>query len=235
MAGVLVQRAYNPGGATLAFDSGQIDTFKAEHLWDYEAFIKGDLPGGRASVTANLFYNRIGNAQRDLIVPFTLPNGDTTFLDRFDNVPKASTGGAEIEFNWRQSRALTLTGGLGLLRSRIVTRHNSEGGLIGREFERAPHVTASAATDWTPTDRLRLSAQLRYHSRYFSNDLDTPAQAIRPAAIVDARAAYSFNKVTVFAYARNLFDSFRLTYLFDANSGEAEDPRMVAFGVEARF
>ena len=233
-AGLLMQQAYNPGGATIAFDTGELDTFKAESLWDYEAFVKGDL-GERISVAANLFYNDIRNAQRGVVVPFTRPDGQEDFLFRFNNVPKASTRGAELELSWRPSRTLTLSGGVGLLRSRIRSRESTDGDIIGREFERTPHLTGAGSADWTPTKRLRLSAQLRYHSRYFSDDFDSPELRIAGAAIVDARASYTVGRFTFFAYARNAFDTFHLTYLYDPDAGEAEDPRVVGFGLEGRF
>ena len=234
-AGLLVQRAYNPGGATLDIDTGGLDTFKAEHLWDYEAFVKGDLPGGHVSVEANLFVNSISNAQREVLVTVTAPNGERIFAPRFNNVPKASTRGAEVALNWHPSPTLTLSGGVGLLNTRILGGENSVGDLIGREFQGAPHLTGSAAADWMPTKRLRLSAQLHYHSRYFSDDFDTPELRIGSAAIVDARVAYTVGIFTAFASARNVFNSFHLTVLRVPNAGEADDPRMVGLGLEARF
>jgi outer membrane receptor protein involved in Fe transport len=234
-AGFLVQKAYNPGGATLDFDTGGLDTFGAEHLWDYEAFLKGDLPGGKVSIETNVFYNAIRNAQRVVAVPITTPGGTIEFTSKVNNVPKASIEGAEVEVHWRPSRGLTLRGGIGLLRTRIIGGRNSDGEIIGREFQASPHVSGSAAADWTPTRHLRLSAQLRYHGRYFSDDFDTPELRIGRAAIVDVRAAYSFHRFTVFAYARNVFDSFHVTLLADPDIAEAEDPRVVGVGLEARF
>ena len=234
-AGLMVQRAYNPGGATLDMDSGGLDSFKAEYLWDYEGFVKGDFPCGRLSVEANAFHYEIRDEQRTVLIPVIAPNGQKYFAQRFNNVPKASTGGAEIELNWHPSKTLKLSGGVGLLRTQILRTDSTDGHLIGRKFQGAPHVTGSAAIDWMATRSLRLSAQLRYHSRYFSDDFDTPELRINRAAIASARAAYSFGKFTAFAYVRNLFDSFHLTVLQDINEGEADDPRVAGMGIEARF
>jgi outer membrane receptor protein involved in Fe transport len=163
------------------------------------------------------------------------PNGEKAFVPRFNNVPKASARGAELELNWHPSNGLRLDAGIGLLRTRLVGNQNGDGGLIGREFQGSPHLTASAAADWMPVRRLRLSAQLRYHTSYFSDDFDSPELRIGPAATVDARAAYSFGQLTAFAYARNVFDSFHMIYLDDPDDGEAEDPRVVGVGLQARF
>lgn len=234
-AGVLMQRAYNPGGATIAFNTGELDSFKAERLWDYELFVKGDVARSHLSIAANLFINAVDNAQRGVLVPFVLPSGSTSFLLRYNNVPKASTRGAELDLSWHSSSALMLRGGIGLLRSRVRSARNDDGDVIGREFERSPHFTVSAAFDWNPVKPLRLSAQLRYHSRYFSDDFDTPELRIGRAAIVDVRGSYDWGKVTLFAYVRNAFDSFHLNYRFSPNEATADDPRTVGIGVEARF
>jgi iron complex outermembrane receptor protein len=236
-AGLLAQRAYNPGGATLDFDTGGLDTFRAEHLWDYEAFLKGDLPGGEVSVEANVFYNDIRDAQRSVAVPITFPDGHVEFTSKFNNVPRASTAGAELEVSWHPSPALRLDGGLGLLRTRMLSDRNSDGDRIGREFQGSPHLTASASADWMPTKRLRLATQVRYHSRFFSDDFDTPDLRVNRGTIVDARVAYSLRRLTLFGYARNLLNRFQIQYWGerDPDIVEAEDPRVLGAGIEARF
>jgi len=186
--GLLVQRAYNPGGATLALDTGETDTFGAERLWDYEAFLKGRVPRLHMTVAANVFYNDMRDAQRGVQVLFTRPGGQRDFYFRYNNVPKASTSGAELELLWNATAALTLGGGLGLLRTRILDPGPDT--TIGQEFERGPHMTGSASGNWQATKRLQLSAQMRYHGAFFSNDFETPDLRVGPAAIVDARAAY---------------------------------------------
>jgi outer membrane receptor protein involved in Fe transport len=52
---------------------------------------------------------------------------------------------------------------------------------------------------------------------------------------MDARAAYTAGRVTLFGYARNLFNDFYLTYLFSPTFGTPGDPRELGVGLEARF
>lgn len=233
-AGALVEKAYNPGGATLAFDTGELDPFDAETLWDYELFVKGRL-APRLSIVLNTFHNDIRKAQHFFALPFKLPDGTTVLVDRANNIPKVSSYGAEAELAWRAKPGLTLSGGLGLLRNRVIDA--GAGANIGREFERGPHVTGSAALDWAASKRLQLSAQLRYHSGFFSDDFGTKALRVPSAAIIDARAAYALDGITFFAYAHNALNSFRLSYVFlsDPPSASLEDPRVVGVGVEAHF
>ena len=80
-AGVLVQKAYNPGGTTLRFDIARPDNFGAESLWDYEVF--GRARFGRAvTASANLFYYQMHNAQRARD-RYRTP-GSSRFADRFN-------------------------------------------------------------------------------------------------------------------------------------------------------
>jgi outer membrane receptor protein involved in Fe transport len=95
-------------------------------------------------------------------------------------------------------------------------------------------LSAAASVDWQTLPRLRLSAQIRHHSAYFSGDGNGPGALVPPATIADARAEYRLNRVTLFAYARNLFDNFAFVER-DANLTVLEDPREVAVGIETRF
>jgi outer membrane receptor protein involved in Fe transport len=115
----------------------------------------------------------------------------------------------------------------------MASNRNNDGDLIGAQFARSPRLTASAAADWLATQRLRLSAQARYHSSYFSDDFDSPQGRVGRAMIVDARASYTMRNLTLFAYARNVFDSFHVNFWLDRDVAEADDPRMIGFGIEA--
>lgn len=232
-AGMLVERAYNPGGATIALDTGETDTFGAEFMWDYEAFLKGSIPELRLTLAANVFYNDKRDAQRLVLVPFTLPNGHPDFFVRFDNVPKAHVYGGELDMSWPAGDALTLHGSLGYLRTRVDRA--APGDQIGKEFERGPHWSGSAGADWSPAKSVHLSGLLRFHSAYSSDNFDTPELRVSSAETIDARAAYDVGRFTLFAYAHNLLDSLQLLYRYDANYAELEDPRVVGIGLDARF
>lgn len=233
VAGILVQKAYNPGGGTLIPELGEVDRFGAERLWNFEAFARGDLARGVLSFSANLFHNSIRDAQRPFTTSIPGPGGGPIFVTRFDNAPKATSRGAEVELTLHPSDRLTLRGAVGLLDTRLDDGPSPA--LEGKDFQRAPHFTGSAAVDWSPVDPLRLSAQLRHHSAYFSNDANTPELRIGKATLVDARAAYAIGPVTAFAYVRNLFDSFYLRHLFSATRAQLEEPREFGVGLVARF
>ena len=231
--GATVQRAYNPGGTTLRFDIAQPDNFEAETLWDYEIFARARLSRS-ITASANLFYYDMRGAQRARSIVIVGPGGfGVGFADLF-NVPKAHSYGLEADINWRPSSRLSSHFALGLLDTKIAKPAPEYPEFDGNQFGRSPHLTAAAAVNWDAAQRLRLSAQVRHHSSYFSDDGNAPITLIRPSTIVDARVEYRLKQVTLFAYAHNLFDNFALIER-DEDSAIPEDPRMVAVGVETRF
>jgi outer membrane receptor protein involved in Fe transport len=234
-AGLLVQRAFNPGGVTISLDTGDQDMFSAETLWSCEIFARARLAGGRLRVAANLFYNDIKDAQRPQRRTVTFPDGTEIFVTELDNAAAAESYGAELELDWRAARGLSFRAGVGLLKTRILETQVASDPTRGKAFQRSPEFTAAAAVDWRPVAPLRISAQLRHNSHYFSNDANSPALRIEGRTLVDGRAAYTAGPITLFGYVRNLFDAFYLTLLTSPNLGSVGDPREIGLGVEARF
>lgn len=233
--GVLIQRAYNPGGTTVNLASRRQDDFGVERLWNYEAFARVNFAQGRGRLAANLFYNDIEDAQRPQTIEFTGPDGLPFTTVLIDNAPSARAYGAEVELSWRATDRLSVRFGLGLLDTKIRRTLVASDPLLGKDFQRSPKFSAAAAIDWRPVDALQLSAQLRTGSDYFSDDANTPDRRIEGYTTVNARAAYTVGSVTAFAYTRNLFDNFYLTHLFSATFGTAGDPREFGIGLETRF
>ena len=231
-AGVLVQRAYNPGGFTINFDTARQEDYGQESLWSYELFGRATLLEDRLWLTANLFRNDFRNAQRAEQHAFTIPGQGTAFWFLIHNVT-AHSRGLEASLDWRATDRLRLRGGIGLLRTRIDEDASTQ--FAGKEFGRAPKFSGTGSVEWRPIDRLRLNGDVRHHSGYFSNDLNTPAFRISEATIVNARAAYDLGTITLSAYVRNLFDRFYLTSQFSSMFATAGDPREVGIGMEARF
>ena len=232
-AGLLVQRAYNPGGTTLNFETGGPELFGAERLWDFEIFARSVLGGGSVRLDANLFFNSIRDAQRTKAHLLTVPPRTLVWAE-IENAPKAWAKGLEMTATWNATRTLSLRAAIGLLRTRI-TDAGTFPDIHGKNFQRAPRFSGSAGVDWEPVEYLRISGSVRHHGRYFSDDENSPDLRIGRGTIFDARASYERGPVTFFGYARNLFDTFELRTLTTTTSGTADDPREVGVGVEARF
>ena len=232
-AGVLLQRAYNAGGTTLRFDIARPDNFEAETMWDYELFARARL-GPAITASANLFYYDLRDAQRAKEIAIIGPAGfPVGFADMF-NVPKAHSYGFEAEIDWRPGKRLTSRFSLGMLDSRIDRPPVDYPEFSGNQFGRSPHLSAAAAIDWDATSRFRISAQVRRHSSYFTDDGNRAGTLVPPSTIANARAEYRLRRITLFAYATNLFDKFAFVER-DTGFAVLEDPREVAAGIETRF
>ena len=229
-AGFLVQRAYNPGGVTLRPDVNAADTFDAETLWDYELYARASFAGGAASATANLFYYDMHDAQR--VQTYNIQG--VGLADLF-NVPKARTYGAEAQIQWHASTRFSANIGIGLLDTKIVRTDAAYASFEGNEFQRSPHFSATGSVEWRPVDRLRLSTQVRHNSGYWSDEANTEARRVSAWTRFDAQVDWDYGPVRLFGYARNIFDDFYMTSLFNPLLGTAGDPREVGVGMETRF
>jgi outer membrane receptor protein involved in Fe transport len=238
-AGLLYQRAYNPGGTTLDLRNGTAQTFGAESLWDKELFLRARLPGGALRLSLNLFDEAISNAQRPIARQLVTPRGTVGYAE-IVNAPRAYSRGAEAEIGWRPSRALAVNAAIGVLGTRITRTEPVSAALQDRRFQRAPGLTAALSLDWRPTRMLRLSGQMRHNGRYFSDDVGSAALSVGPATILDAQARWTAGRITLFGYARNAADAFHLTWRFAPIPGRAQlgtlvDKREIGAGIEARF
>ncbi len=234
--GAQVQRAYNPGGVTLDALRRITDTFDAETLWSYEGFVRLFQPSSSVSLSANVFYYDITNAQRTIQREIPSPAGVVTIAE-IDNAPAARSSGAELQAQWRPSPRFTLAGSIGLLRTRLTETLSSVDPLLGKEFQRSPHFTGSLSATWRPIDAARVTLQARHNSGYFSEDTNDPARQIDGATVIDLGTSWSRGPLTLKAYARNLFDNFYLTYLYAPSSRRATagDPREIGGSAELRF
>jgi len=238
-AGVLMQRAYNPGGVTL--DPGhhtQLD-FPPEYLWDYEGFVRADLLGGRGSLTANIFYNAMHNAQRELDFDINSPGGNVGLLQIISE-PRGRTYGAELELGLKVSPQLSVQASAGLLRTRITKGIAPNDPFLGKEFYGAPHFTAAAGVEWKPVRELSISAQAHHNSGFWGDDNNDPLFRTKGWTMADARVSWDTRHFTLFGYAQNLFNTFRvLGYSGPTDDPGVEvgltDPREIGVGIQARF
>jgi outer membrane receptor protein involved in Fe transport len=238
-AGVMVLRAYNPGGVTLNPSVFQVVLFEPEYLWDYEGFVRASALGGSLNLNANIFYNDIRHAQRTLDIEVPSPTGPVG-LQTVVNDPRARVYGAELEASFVASSTVTLRGSGGLLWTKVVKTLVPTDPILGKEFGGAPHFMGTAGVEWRPVRRLRLSALVRHSARYWGDDEETPNFRIAPVTTVDARADWNAGRFTIFGYAQNLFDKFHITGWSDLRSNPdveitTNDPREVGIGIEARF
>jgi outer membrane receptor protein involved in Fe transport len=164
------------------------------------------------------------------------PAGIVTIVE-IDNAPAAYSYGAELQAQWRPSPQLTATAAAGMLRTRLTRTLSPTDPLIDREFQRAPHFSASIGATWNPVPTLQLAIQARHNSSYFSDDANTPSRRVTGATVADLNATFTSAGITLSLYARNLFDNFYLTYLYSptARLATAGDPREIGGTIGVRF
>jgi iron complex outermembrane recepter protein len=233
--GLLAQRAFNPGGTTISFVTGDADEFGAETLWNYEVFVRSTTLDGRLRVNANLFYTDFTNAQRFTTTVVTLPGGGQDIVTDIGNVPAARSYGFEFDTSFQISPRLRIGGSVGLLNTRITRTLDALDPVRGRDFQRAPKFSAGANIAWEIIDGLQWDVQVRRNSRYFSDDANTPALVVNGSTNVDTKLSYTMGAFTLSAYARNLFDEFALTNLYAPDFGTPDEPRQYGVTLEARF
>lgn len=241
-AGLTIQRAFNPGGTSLSLVRQAEDSFEAERLWNYELFARTEFADGAGWLTANAFYNDIENAQRQQLVPIVLPDGSSFLAPEFANAPHAKTWGMELGGLFRPGKRVTIGVGLGLLRTRVLGLVLANYPDAVLEFERSPKLSGTLALDWQMADATTLSVQVRHQSGYFSGDQNKEELRVKASTVVDGRIEHRFGRITLFGYARNLFDRFYMTYLFDTSRtpgappfGTAGSPREAGIGIDTRF
>ena len=237
--GAIVQRAYNPGGVTLdPAHHAQLE-FKPEYLWNYEGFMRADLFGGHASFTMNVFYNDMRNAQRELDFDLSSPGGQVGLLQIISE-PRAWTFGAEVGLIAKVSARLTFQGAIGVLETRITKGIARNDPFLGQEFAGAPDFTGAAWINWEPVRALHLSAQVQRNSGFWGDDNNDPLFRTPGWSTVNARVSWDAGRFTLFSYAQNLFDTFRvIAYSGPRDAPGLEvgltDPREIGAGLKARF
>ncbi len=78
--------------------------------------------------------------------------------------------------------------------------------LTGKRPAQAPALTATGGLDWRPLGRLALSAELRYESLRYEDDLNS--RRLKAGMQVDARAGWRVaEQAEIYLAAENLFDA----------------------------
>ncbi|UXS03747.1 TonB-dependent receptor [Agrobacterium tumefaciens] len=234
--GALVSRGYNPGGVSLNISAQKWMEFKEEKLWNYELFTRANLLDDRLTLTGNLFYMDMKNAQYNIPVQVT-----STLTQSYTiNAEEAHAYGLEIGGDYRVLDNLTFKANAGLLKTEIE-RMSSNTTYEGNEFAKSPGYMVSFGASWDVTEKFNVSGQVRHLDGYYSDIGNTKAYVIEPYTIADVRASYQFREgLKVYGYVKNVFDERAPTYM-QQNRGigglEASmtAPRMFGIGVKGSF
>lgn len=234
--GASTRLGFNPGGGTLSPLLAGIDRFDKETVRASELFARWRSSDGAWQVEGNVFLYRLTDAQRAVLRPIATPGG-TFFLLETGNVPQARSHGGELRLRWAPSPKLATALSLGFLDTRIVRAPAPEDPLNGKAFQRAPNLSSAFAVAWRPIGDFLLSADFRYRSGYFSDDINTPNLAVGPVGVLDLRAERRLGAHRAYVSGTNVLNRFYLTSLFGPLGDLATlgDQRRVEAGIELRF
>lgn len=192
--------------------------------------------GEHASLTATVFRTRI----EDAIVNVTIGHGPATF-PRAGFVPAGGVLRQRMNAGTIKATGLEIDGRIDLsptLRLRAAasaTDARIDGGAMARQLTglrpaQAPIWSAGAGLDWQATGRLAVTADLRWESRRFDDDLNS--RVLDAAATIDLRADWALTpSATVWLAADNLFDAD--VEVSETGTGVAGlgPPRVLSLGV----
>jgi len=183
-------------------------SLKPERLQGVEAGIGGQ---GDLAWSATAFFNRLS----DPITNVTIGVGPATFptaglIPAGGTLRQRQNAGVINAWGLEGDASGDLGAALGWRAAFAYTHARVDGGgsapqLTGKRPAQAPAFTATGGLDWRPLDRLGLSADLRYESLRFEDDLNS--RRLKAGLQVDARATWRIRADTeVYASLDNVGD-----------------------------
>ncbi|MFC3076810.1 TonB-dependent receptor [Phenylobacterium terrae] len=233
--GVLASRGYNGGGAGFTYEVPFVSyTYKPEFVWNYEAFARASLAGGRLNLTGNVFYDRY----RDIQLPFDLNPDPDLWSYVVRNADEAETLGAEVSARYMAAPGLELFGAVGLLQTEVTEYPNS--GIEGHELPRSPSLSFNLGVDYRHESGFEFGADARYSGGYHTAIDNDPRGEVDAFWTANARAAYRVGNVKVFASVANVFDETGPVMLYPGatffdDSATILTPRTIQVGLQADF
>ena len=214
-----------------------------ETLTSYEAGVKTQWLGGKLVFNADVFHADY-NAIQVSVVQSTV----TGINAQLANAGAGFSEGFEAELRAQPVSRLTLSGNLGLLRTRFTqfTISNATANINGNEFARAPHVTVFVNADYRIPlghDSLTLGTDWHYTSRYYYiiTDEKSPALQQAPVAVGNVRVSYATHedRVTFTLAVNNVagatYTTQVLPYSYSSYGYTLGNPRTVLGSVRLRY
>ena len=163
--------------------------------------------------------------------------------------------GAELQFETRPTRNLTIYGGLGLLDTKFTDYVTDDAEFDGNAFPYAPPVTVSAGFDYRHPAGFRLLGDVNLVDDHFSDFINDPARstsvggietctaspcnsrqvAIPSYVVANLKAGYEGSFFSVYAFARNLLNEQYITQLQPQGDARSAEPRVAGIEVNLSF
>jgi iron complex outermembrane receptor protein len=218
-----------------------------EKVYAYEGGIKTTLIDRKLTFNASAFYYDYKNIQTT--VTTLIPATGNTPAGTISQVREAQgwVRGAEFELGATPIENLSLTGNVGLLKTRYTDLVNNGIQLKGNEFARAPHVTAFGAVDYRipfgSAHAITLGTDWRYNSLFRLNALtqNNPEFDVRKNWVGNVRASVAFNddRIVGTVFVNNVTDKHYKIHTLPASNGSFKrylgDPRTYGVTLTTRF
>ncbi len=227
------KKGYRPGGSDLKV--GEPNSFESEFVTNYELSLSTNWFQDRLQINANVYYTKWKDQQ---VLTFT--NEPTLGLvPRTFNAGLSELYGYEIELSTRPLDGLFLFANLGYSRTKFIDFDTtSTGGGIdfsGKEFGKAPRMTASVGGTYRHYSGAFLNATLNYKSSSYNfivrQDGEFTNEKLDPRSILNMKLGYESEHAAIYLYARNLLDE---EYITHRNTGprlghtlQVGDPRVL--------
>ncbi|HEX3809881.1 MAG TPA: TonB-dependent receptor [Rhizomicrobium sp.] len=181
---------------------------------------------GATTWDADVFYNALHNPVGNVTIGVSTSGGAER---QRQNIPDINAVGFEADIEHHLTDDFSLRGAVSLTDARV------DGGLkapqlTGKRPALAPLATITGGAAWRVLDKLTLSADLRWESNRFEDDLNTLRQG--SAFVLDARADWRFADAwSAFVAVDNAFDADVVTAVSQDDIFSYGQPRVVSIGI----
>ncbi|PTS87662.1 hypothetical protein DBR17_05555 [Sphingomonas sp. HMWF008] len=213
--GLVAQRAYRAGGTSTNAARQIVSPLLPEHTWNFEAFLRSTLLGGRARFNANAYFTDWRD-QQVVIALSTQPNDQIGA-----NAGHSQLYGFEAQFDMDLTRQLRARLGAGyshteFLSFNVVVPASASAyaalidpktfdKVVGSSFIYAPRWSLIGGLDWKNSQGLFASVNANYRSAAWS---DLPnMNKVTARTLVDLRAGYKTGPMMISVFIRNLLDT----------------------------
>ena len=240
--GAVAQRAYRAGGVSVNVVRQLVTPLAPEFTWNYELYTRAELFEHRARVSANVYY--VDWKDQQAVIDLSEKESDSIGV----NAGRSKLYGFETQLEADVTSSFKVHAGLGYSHTEFtefnVTLPAAAAalgikvdpakldGLEGKSFAYAPRWTAVVGGTWRGARGAFASVNANYQGASYSDTANTHKNGAR--TLVSARFGADLGRVTVAAFARNLFD---VDYVKDASTARPllGEPRVVGVSLEARY
>jgi iron complex outermembrane receptor protein len=223
-AGTLLYANYSRGyrggsfNGQAYFSPEELSITKPEKVTAYEIGSKASLLDRRLQINGAVFYYDYRNQQFIDVDP-------DTGAQPLVNLPKSRIYGGELEIVARPVHSVTLTGGIGLLNTRVLEGTLGGQDISGNEIVSAPKFSQTLAIDWDILTASWGSLAARVDGSYAAKryfDLQNRPSTTQDAyGLLNARLGWksASGKASIDLWARNLTNTFYASDRIDVSSG----------------